>query len=103
MIFIICDPFKPVSIIDVYFSHGRRHHWKWGYISSPLLKSGGYRGTKCSTGVFLCRFSLTGLTRPKTPREYKKIMIPNALFAVLFSNVFLVASAVASPMVRDAS
>ena len=29
-------------------------------------------------------------------------MIPNALFAVLFFNVFLVASAVASPMVRDA-
>jgi len=29
-------------------------------------------------------------------------MIPNALFAVVFFNVFLVASAVASPMVRDA-
>ena len=30
-------------------------------------------------------------------------MLPNALFAVLFCNVFIVVSAVASPMVRDAS
>jgi len=35
--------------------------------------------------------------------EYQRqFIIPNALFAVLFFTFFLVASAVASPMVRDA-
>jgi len=71
-----------------------------GYKSPPLFKSGGYRGYKLQhRGVqILCHFSLTG-SGFKGREISKNVYVSyNALFAVLFCNMFIVGSAVQSPI-----